>query len=779
MIPPNLSGMISGFPDPILLVARDGTILAANSPTKEFFGRPRCALIGKELGALLADEEEAFSRYLRMCQSASEAIRGHLRIRLPDAEERACTVDGGSVRSDGWDQPVIWLRLLPQQPALGNFPTLNERLRAPSASERARDERKPVAEELRQNEAQFRLLVESVQDFAIFMLDLEGRVASWNSGAERIKGYRIEEILGRHFSIFYPPEDVDRGIPDAQLREACLSFRVVDEGWRIRKDGSRFWANGSITAIRNGGGNVIGFAKITRDLTERRRAEEALRESEARSRLILDTALEAVVTMDEHGLVKEWNTQAERIFGWRYDEAVGRRMSELLIPPRYRAAHENGLLHFLATGAGPILNRRIEITAVRRDGNEFPVELTVAPHQVGDAWFFSGFVRDITQRKQAEASLRESEERFRLLVESIEEYAIFMLDLDGCVVSWNPGAERIRGYPAEEVLGRHFSIFYPPEDIEQGLPAAHWRAATTAFRVEAEGWRVRKDGSRFWANVALSAMRNSEGNLIGFANITRDLTERRRAEEALRASELRWRMMFEKSHVGIALRDADQRYMAANPAFQRMVGYSEQELMHLSLLDITHEDDRPASEHMLAELRTGMRQSVEEEKRYRHKDGSVVWTMLSTFCVPAAGPTPAFFPAIVVDITKRKQAEAALREAEIELAHASRLTTMGALAASIAHELRQPLSAAVTNATTCQHWLAEASFDVDRARRAAQRMIAAVRRASEVMDRIRGLLNKAPPEKVRVVVNDLIRETSCYHGERAARSPDSSRRRVG
>ena len=616
-----------------------------------------------------------------------------------------------------------------------------------------------AAEELRQSDEQFRLLVESVQDYAIFMLDLEGRVASWNPGAERIKGYRAEEILGRHFSIFYPSEDVDRGIPDAQLREACLSSRVVDEGWRIRKDGSRFWASGSIATIRDGGGNVIGFAKITRDLTERRRAEEALHENEARTRLIFDTALDAVITMDEHGLVKEWNPQAERIFGWRYDEAVGRRMSELLIPPRYRAAHENGLRHFLATGAGPLLNRRVEITAVRRDGNEFPVELSIAPHQVGDTWFFSGFIRDITRRKQAEAALRESEERFRLLVESIEEYAIFMLDLDGRVASWNPGAEGIRGYPAEEVLGRHFSIFYPPEDIEEGRPDAHWRAATTAFRVEDEGWRVRKDGSRFWANVVLSAMRNSEGNVIGFANITRDLTERRRAEEALRASEVRWRTMFEKSPVGIVLRNADQRYTAANPAFQKMVGYSEQELTRLNPLDITHEDDRLATERTLAEFRTGLRQSAEKEKRFRHKDGSVVWTMLSTFCIPEAGPTPAFYPAIVVDITERKQAEAALREAEIELARASRLTTMDELAASIAHELKQPLSAAVTNATTCEHWLAEDTLDLARARRAAQRMTAAVRRASEVMDRIRGLLNKTPPEKIRVVVNDLIHET--------------------
>ena len=301
-----------------------------------------------------------------------------------------------------------------------------------------------AAKELRESEEWFRLLVESVQDYAIFMLDLEGHVTSWNPGAERIKGYRAEEILGRHFSIFYPPEDIERGIPDTQLREALLISRVTDEGWRIRKDGSQFWADGSLAAIRNDAGNIIGFAKITRDLTESRRAEEALRESEARTRPIFDTALDAVITLDEHNLVKECNPQAERIFGWRYDEAVGRRMSELLIPPRYRAAHENGLRQFLATRVGPLLNRRVEITAVRRDGSEFPVELSVAPYRVGNAWLFSGFVRDITRRKQAEAALRESEERFRLLVESIEEYAIFMLDLDGRIVSWNPGAERRR-----------------------------------------------------------------------------------------------------------------------------------------------------------------------------------------------------------------------------------------------------------------------------------------------------------------------------------------------
>ena len=238
-----------------------------------------------------------------------------------------------------------------------------------------------------------------------------------------------------------------------------------------------------------------------------------------------------------------------------------------------------------------------------------------------------------------------------------------------------------------------------------------------------------------------------------------DLTDRKNADEAARANEMRWRTMFERFPVGIVLRDAEQRCMGANPAFQQMVGYSEQELIHLSPLDITHEDDRPASARKLAEFGAGVRQSAEEEKRLRHKDGTVIWTMVNAFRVPEAGPIPAFYPAIVVDITKRKQAEEALRVSELELARISRLTTMGELAASIAHELRQPLSAAVTNGTTCQHWLSEDTLDLARARGAAQRMIAAAQRASEVMDRIRALTNKMPPQRGVLAINDLLRET--------------------
>jgi PAS domain S-box-containing protein len=247
-----------------------------------------------------------------------------------------------------------------------------------------------------------RLLIESVQDYAIFALDPDGFILSWNAGAERFKGYKAAEVVGRHFSIFYPQERIDEGFPDYELREAARTGRFEDEGWRLRKDGSRFWANVVITALRDQSGTLVGYAKVTRDLSDRRAAEEAL---------------------------------------------------------------------------------------------------------------------------------RLSEERFRLLVHSVQDYAIFMLDPDGKVATWNEGAERIRGYTADEIIGRHFSVFYSPEQVSAGFPQHELALAAKNGRFEDEGWRLRKNGSRFWANVVITALRNPDGELLGFAKITRDLTERRDAEQ--------------------------------------------------------------------------------------------------------------------------------------------------------------------------------------------------------------------------------------------------------
>jgi PAS domain S-box-containing protein len=246
----------------------------------------------------------------------------------------------------------------------------------------------------------YRLLVESIRDYAIFALDPHGYVLSWNPGAQRFKGYEAAEIIGKHFSVFYPETDKWKAPQELQIAER--DGRVEDEGWRLRKDGTRFWANVVITALRDKAGTLVGFAKVTRDLTERRATE-----------------------------------------------------------------------------------RRIA----------------------------------------------DSEQQLRLIVNSVRDYGIFMLDPTGRVRSWNEGAERINGYTAAEITGQHFSVFYPPEDIASAKPDWELEIVAREGRFEDEGWRVRKDGRRFWANVIITALRNESGALVGFVKVTRDLTERKAAEE--------------------------------------------------------------------------------------------------------------------------------------------------------------------------------------------------------------------------------------------------------
>jgi PAS domain S-box-containing protein len=258
-------------------------------------------------------------------------------------------------------------------------------------------------------ESRFQLLIEAVIDYAIFILDPEGHIVSWNSGAEKIKGWRADEIIGQHFSVFYPPDALERGWPQEELRRAELTGRIQDEGWRVRKDGTRFWANVTITAVHDESGQLAGYAKVTRDMTERRAYEE---------------------------------------------------------------------------------------------------------------------------------ELRASEERFRLMVEGVRDYAIFMLDPEGIVRSWNAGAQAIKGYESREIIGRPMSTFYTPQDQQDGKPARQLAQAREKGRVEDEGWRVRKDGSLFWANVVVTAIYNRTGQLVGYGKVTRDMTDRRRLEELERSSRM-------------------------------------------------------------------------------------------------------------------------------------------------------------------------------------------------------------------------------------------------
>ncbi|MDI1434408.1 PAS domain S-box protein [Polyangium sorediatum] len=263
-----------------------------------------------------------------------------------------------------------------------------------------------VERALREGEERYRLLVEGVRDYAIYMLDPEGRVQSWNAGAERLKGYTAAEVIGRHFSQFYPAEDVAQGKPERSLILAARHGRFEEEGFHVRKDGTRFWANVVLTALRDETGALRGFSNMTRDVTERKQAIEAARNAAARLRAIVDTAVDGIITIDDHGTIETTNPAAERMLGYGTNELVGRNVKTIM-PEPYRSGHDTYLANYLRTGVRKIIGIGRKVRGRRKDGSEFPLDLAVSEFFVGERRFFAGIIRDITERAAAEAE-RES-----------------------------------------------------------------------------------------------------------------------------------------------------------------------------------------------------------------------------------------------------------------------------------------------------------------------------------------------------------------------------------
>jgi len=375
----------------------------------------------------------------------------------------------------------------------------------------------------------FRALIDNTRDYAILMLNSGGYVISWNEGAEAIKGYTADEIIGAHFSCFYPADAIERDLPQKQLAEAAATASLTDEGWRLRKGGSAYWAHVVITRLLDGQGRLTGFSIIERDSTLRREQEMSLRQSEERFRLLIAGVKDyAIFMLNPQGIVQTWNAGAAHIKGYSAQEIIGSHFSRFYPPD----AIKRGLPETELRGATMQGRFEDEGWRIRKDGSRFwaNVIITAVRNESGHLLGFSKITRDLTERRRHEDDLRRSEERFRLLVDGVTEYAIMMLDSEGFVTSWNVGAERIKGYKSQEVLGKHVSYFYPSEAVLANTPWEHLRIARDQGRVTEEGWRLRKDGTLFWANSVITSLRDQDGRPYGFAKVTQDLTQRRHAE---------------------------------------------------------------------------------------------------------------------------------------------------------------------------------------------------------------------------------------------------------
>jgi len=540
-----------------------------------------------------------------------------------------------------------------------------------------------LAAPFRTSEDLFRLMVENVQDYAIFMLDVGGRVATWNMGAERIKGYSAEEIIGQHFSRFYPPEDVQARKPERELQVAAAEGRWLDEGWRIRKDGSRFWASVVITALRSADGELLGFGKVTRDVTQRHEMERALRETDQRFRLIVEGAKEyALLMLDPKGRVVSWNAGAERLKGYHAEEIVGQHHSRFYPPEDVRAGKpERALQQALVEGQWEDEGWR-----VRKDGSRFWANVIITPlHDAeGTPLGFAKLTRDLTERRRAEAVLRQNEERLRLMVDSVKDYAIIMLDREGRVMSWNAGAERTKGYRAEEILGRHFSRFYAPEEVAQGKPEWELERAVRDGQFEDEGWRVRKDGSRFWANVVITPVRDAQQVLVGFAKVTRDATERRRAEAEIRRQRGFTEQLISSSTDGILAFDRECRYTLWSQGMARISGVTAEEVMGRPALEVFPFFKDTGEDKHYATALEGRKVNAEGGRYSAHESAAHV--VLEAQYSPLVGDDGQVVGglAVVRDVTERKRVEEELARSNAELEKFSY---------SVSHDLRAPLRA--------------------------------------------------------------------------------------
>ena len=379
-------------------------------------------------------------------------------------------------------------------------------------------------------------MIASLSEHAIYMLDTEGFITSWNSGAENVMGYRPEVVIGQDFARLFTDEDRSAGVPARILENAVSSGLWKSEGWRLRKDGNRFLASSVLYPVRDKAGSLIGFAEITRDITERAAAQEALLERERRFRLLVEGVADYAISMlDPNGVITNWNAGAERMEGYIADEIVGQHFSQFYTAEERR----DGVPWRVLETSEREGRHEIEGWRVRKDGSRFwaSVAVDTIRDENGRLIGYAEITRDISDKKAVQEALHESERQLRLLVEGITDYALYMLDPNGIVSSWNAGAERIKEYTAEEIVGQHFSRFYTDRDKAAGLPSRALQIAATEGRFEAEGWRVRKNGERFWASVIVDPIRDEAGTLVGFAKITRDITDKRDAQIALQKAQ--------------------------------------------------------------------------------------------------------------------------------------------------------------------------------------------------------------------------------------------------
>jgi PAS domain S-box-containing protein len=548
--------------------------------------------------------------------------------------------------------------------------------------ERDRRERLLAAEALRDSEEKYRTLLDGAQDYAIFMLDPQGQVVSWNAGAERIKGYKAEEIMGHNYAGFFTQEDIERGWPGEILRMATANGRHEEQCMRVRKGGSRFLASVTCTALLDPAGNLRGFSEISRDVSESK-------ELGAKYSGLLEAAPDAMVVVNQGGKIVRLNVQAEKQFGYRHDELVGRQVKDIipqgfaerLIADGTRTAAE-ALAQQIGTG--------IELYGRRKNGSDFPIEIMLSPLESAEGVLVTAAIRDISLRKDAEKHLAQMEGRYRGLLEAAPD-AMVVVNQSGEIVLLNVQAEKQFGYRRDELVGQKVKNIIP-EGFAERLIADGTRTAAEALAQQIgtgiELYGRRKNGSDFPIEIMLSPLESADGILVTAA--IRDISVRKDAEKHLAQMEGRYRGLLEAAPDAMVVVNQSGEIVLLNVQAEKQFGYRRDELVGQKVKNIIPEGFaerlvadalRSAEDALAQQIGTGI------ELNGRRKNGSdfPIEIMLS----PLESADGTLVTAAIRDITTRKKAEADLLQKVEELNRSNE--ELGQFAYIASHDLQEPL----------------------------------------------------------------------------------------
>jgi len=669
------SKLLEAAPDAMVVVNENGEIVLLNLQAEKQFGYGRDDLLGQKVTTIIP---EGFAERLLAdgTRTAAEAL----------AQQIGTGIELIGRRKDGGEFPIE-LMLSPLESAQGILVTaairdISVRKAAETHLAELEGQRRLMEEEFRESEDRYRMLLDGVEDHAIYLMDPCGQVVSWNAGAERIKGYTADQIIGRNFSCFFPLGDIERGRPEEVLRLTAAKGRHEEQSIRRRKDGSQFLASLAFTALRDPAGNLRGFSEFSHDLSESK-------ESEAKYRGLLEAAPDAMVVVDEGGEIVLLNLQAEQRFGYQRDELVGQKVTNI-IPEGFAERLLSDGTRTAAEALAQQIGTGIELTGRRKDGSVFPIELMLSPLGSAEGILVTAAIRDISVRKAAETHLAQMEERYRGLLEAAPD-AMVVVDEEGEIVLLNLQAEQRFGYQRDELVGQKVTNIIPEGFAERLLSDGTRTAAEALAQQIGTGIELvgrRKDGSAFPIELMLSPLGSAEGILVTAA--IRDISVRKAAEAHLAQTEERHRGLLEAAPDAMVMVNEGGQIVLLNLQAEKQFGYHRDELVGQKVQKIIPEgqigrllsDGRCSLEDgRMPEMGTGI------ELTGRRKNGSDF--PIEIILGPLESAEGTLTTAAIRDITTRRAAEAHLLQKMDELNRSNE--ELGQFAYIASHDLQEPL----------------------------------------------------------------------------------------